>query len=243
MTSKPQKARKRKPQVKVQEKRRQDKLAKQHRKRKDKQYNPRRYLTHNQKEVARRILEGEVTMVTSASWAFFEPFLVFLNEVGFFEVIHIEGGKFYRKMMDVALLILTYQVKVLLGIASINQVPARLFRDRALLLLIGYTADQLASGFCCRGNDDKQKPMHKNTLADAVEKLTTEEVEYILNEAVKRLAERGIFKKNCSSSQDANRKSVGGLARPKSATVTILTRSNSRPSRYGAILDPLFRCG
>jgi hypothetical protein len=63
-------------------------------------------------------------MVTSASWAFFEPFLVFLNEVGFFEVIHIEGDKFYRKMMDVALLILTYQVKVLLGIASINQVPA-----------------------------------------------------------------------------------------------------------------------
>ncbi len=66
MTSKPQKARKRKPQAKVREKRRQDKLAKQRRKRKDKQYNPRRYLTRNQKEVARRIFEGEVTMVTSA---------------------------------------------------------------------------------------------------------------------------------------------------------------------------------
>ena len=196
MTSKPQKARKRKPQAKVREKRRQEKLTKQGRKRKGKRYNPRRYLTRNQKEVARRIFEGEVTMVTSASWAFFEQFLVFLNEVGFFEVIGIEGGKFYRKMMDVALLIMTYEVKVLLGIASINQVPARLFRDRALLLLIGYTADQLASGFCCRGNEDKQKPMHKNTLADAVEKLTTEEVEYILNEAVKRLAERGIFKQS-----------------------------------------------
>jgi hypothetical protein len=36
MKSKPQKARKRKPQVKVREKRRQGKLAKQHRKRKDK---------------------------------------------------------------------------------------------------------------------------------------------------------------------------------------------------------------
>ena len=59
-----------------------------------------------------------------------------------------------------------------MGIASINQVPARLFRDRALLLLAGYTADQLASGFCCQGSEGKQKPMHKNTLADAVEKLT-----------------------------------------------------------------------
>lgn len=108
----------------------------------------------------------------------------------------MRGGKFYRKMMDVALLIMTYEVKVLLGIASINQVPTRLFRDRALLLLIGYTADQLASGFCCRGNEDKQKPLHKNTLADAIEKLTKKEVEYILNEAVKRLAARGIFKQS-----------------------------------------------
>lgn len=196
MTSKPQKAQKRKPQVKVREKRRQDKLARQRRKRKDKRYNPSRYLTRNQKEVAGRIFEGEVTMVTSASWAFFEQFLVFLNEVGFFEVICVDGATFYRKMIGMALLIMTYEVKVLLGIASINQVPTRLFRDRALLLLIGYTADHLASGFCCRGNEDKQKPMHKNTLADAVEKLSVEEVEYILNEAVKRLARRGIFQQS-----------------------------------------------
>jgi hypothetical protein len=147
---------------KVREKRCQDKLAKQHRKRKDKRYNPRRYLTHNQKEGARRILEGEVTMVTSASWAFFERFLVFLNEVGFFEVIHIEGGKFYRKMMDVAVADPDLPGQGAVGHCQ-HQPSARLFRDRALLLLIGYTADQLASGFCCRGNDDKQKPMHKNT--------------------------------------------------------------------------------
>ena len=194
MASKSQKARRRKRQAQAQERRRQVKLARQRSKRKDKGYNPGRYLTRNQQEVARRIFEGQVTMVTSASWAFFEQFLVFLNEVGFFEIINVDGARFYRKMMDVALLIMTYEVKVLLGIASINQVPTRLFRDRALLLLIGYTTDQLASGFCCRGNEDKQKPMHENTLADAVEKLSTEEVEYILNEAVKRLAARGVFK-------------------------------------------------
>jgi len=164
--------------------------------RKHKRYNPYRYLSRNQKEVAQRLLAGDVTMISSASWAFFEQFLLFLDEVGFFEIIGVDGRRFHRQMIEVALLVMTYSAKVLLGIASINQVPARLFRDTALLLLIGYTTDQLASGFCSRGCADKQKPMHKNTLADALEKLTAEEVAYILNQAVQRLAARGIFQQS-----------------------------------------------
>ena len=38
--------------------------------------------------------------------------------------------------------------------------------------------------------------MHKNSLADAVEKLTEAELETIFNEAIKRLAARGVFA-NC----------------------------------------------
>lgn len=58
---------------------------------------------------------------------------------------------------------------------------------------MGYSSDQLASGFCRRGHKSSQKPLHKNTLADAVEKLTVEELEHIFNGAVKRLSERGMF--------------------------------------------------
>jgi len=195
MISKAEKRRQHKAQRQVeQEKRRAGKRARHDQKRKQKQYHPYRYLSRNQKEVAKRLLDGEVTMISSASWAFFERFLVFLHQVGFFEVIGVEGKQFYRQMIEVSLLVMTYSAKVLLGIASINQVPGRLFRDTALLLLIGYTTEQLASGFCNRGYTDKQKPMHKNTLADAVEKLNAEEVAYILNEAVKRLAARGVFR-------------------------------------------------
>jgi len=165
-------------------------------KRKGKKYNPARYLSRNQQEVVQRLLDGDVTMISNASWAFMEPFLLFLHEVGFFELIGVDGKKFRRQMIEVSLLIMTYSAKVLLGISSINQVPGRLFRDRALMLLIGYNTDQLMSGFCCRGYEDKQKPMHKNVLADAVEKLTAEELAYILNGAVKQLAERGVFKQS-----------------------------------------------
>ena len=197
MTSKTQKRRKHNSQQqKEREKRQAERRGEYRQKRKDKKYQPARYLSRNQQEVVKRLLDGEVTMISSASWAFFEQFLFFLHEVGFFAVIGVEGKKFRRQMIDVSLLIMTYCVKVLLGIASINQVPGRLFRDRALLLLIGYSTDQMMSGFCCRGYEDKQKPMHKNVLADAVEKLTAEEVATILNETVKRLAERGIFKQS-----------------------------------------------
>jgi hypothetical protein len=180
-------------QQKEREKRQAKKRGKDRQKRQDKKYHPARYLSRNQKEVVKRLLDGDVTMISSASWAFFERFLLFLHEVGFFEVIGVEGKKFRRQMIEVSLLIMTYCAKVLLGIASVNQVPGRLFRDRALLLLIGYSTDQMVSGFCYRGYEDKQKPLHKNVLADAVEKLTAEEVSYILNETVKRLAERGLF--------------------------------------------------
>lgn len=197
MRSKTQKPRKHNPQPQAErEKRQARKRGEKRQKRKGKAYQPARYLSRNQKEVVKRLLDGEVTMISSASWAFFEEFLGFLQEVGFFELIGVEGQQFRRQMIEVSLLIMTYSVKILLGISSINQVPSRLFRDRALLLLIGYSTDQIMSGFCERGYEDKQKPMHKNVLADAVEKLTAQEVAYILNEAVKRLAGRGIFKES-----------------------------------------------
>jgi hypothetical protein len=132
-------------------------------------------------------------MVGGTGWSFVEPFLTFLGEIGFYEVIQVDGEGFIRKMMAVSLLILTYEVKVLLGLAGMNCVGKTLFRDIALLKLIGYTTRQLHSGFCQRGYGDKQKPMHKNVLADAVEKLTANELEYILNTSIQRLAKKGSF--------------------------------------------------
>ena len=180
-----------KRQAKEREQRRQKKLAKRKRKSQGSGHGPRP--TRNQKEVARRLLAGEVNMVGGTGWSFVEPFLAFLGELGFYEVIQIEGERFVRKMMAVSLLILTYEVKVLLGLAGMNCVGKTLFRDIALLKLIGYSTRQLQEGLCQRGYGDKQKPMHKNVLADAVEKLTACELETILNKSIQRLADKGVF--------------------------------------------------
>jgi hypothetical protein len=66
------------------EKKKQERLAKgRQRKRR---YNPYKHLTHNQKEVASRLIDGEVTMLSHAGWGFAERFLVFMKELGMFEL-------------------------------------------------------------------------------------------------------------------------------------------------------------
>ena len=180
-----------KRQAKGRDQRRHKKLAKHRRKSKGTAHGPRP--TRNQHEVAKRLLAGEVAMVGGTGWSFVEPFLAFLGEVGFFEILRVDGEKFIRQMAEVSLLLLTYQVKVLLGLSGMNCVGQTLFRDLALLRLIGYTTAQLRDGFCRRGKTDKQKPLHKNVLADAVEKLTADELSYILNESMRRLAGKGVL--------------------------------------------------
>lgn len=138
---------------------------------------------------------GQITMVGVCGWGFVASFLAFVDEIGFYAILGIDGKGFKRVMIPVARLIMTYQMKILMGISSINLVPTKLFRQTALLKLIGYTTAQMQVGFCERGNLGAG-PMHKNTLADAVERLTAGELEQILNKTVVCLRERGFFHKS-----------------------------------------------
>ena len=165
------------------------------RKRKNRRHEPWRYLSRDQKEVAKRLTLGQITMVAVSGWGFVANFLAFVDEIGLYALLGIEGKGFQRVMIPVARLIMTYQMKILMGISSINLVPTKLFRQTALLKLIGYTTTEMQAGFCLRGNM-AAGPMHKNTLADAVERLTATELEYVLNETVIRLRQRGLFDKS-----------------------------------------------
>ncbi len=171
------------------------KQEKHRRKRKQVTFKPWRHLTRDQEEVAKRLTKGQVDLVTICGWGFVGSFLAFLEEVGFYALLGVEGKGFKRVMIPVARLMMTYQLKILLGIPSINLVPTKLFRDVALLKLIGYTTTQMQVGFCQRGNL-AAGPMHKNTLADAVERLSAKELEYLLNETARRLAKRGFFEQS-----------------------------------------------
>jgi len=149
-------------------------------------------LRRNQQGIAKKLLAGEVPLVCATAWGFVEGLLRFMEEVGFWEVLDIDGERFERKLVSVCQLLATYELKVLLGIVSINQVEMKLFREVALLRLVGYTTQQLQEGICQRGYGD-HKPMHSSTLAEALARLTEQELDWLLQETVRKLVKRRVL--------------------------------------------------
>jgi len=170
-------------------------VAKQETRERNRKYLAWQHLDRNQKEVANRVLAGRYELFQDAGWGFLDKFMIFLKAIKFLEVLNVAGVGYIRRMITVAKLLMTYQAKILLGISSMNQVSDTLFNDTGLLLLLGFTARQIKKGFCKRGKKGSKKinvPMHKDTLADALEKFSALEVEKILNESVKIL-DKGKF--------------------------------------------------
>jgi len=162
--------------------------------RKNRRYLTWNHLTRNQKEVAQRIMAGDYHLVQGAGWGFLDKFIIFVKAIGFLECLDVTGEGYARRMITISKLLLTYQIKILMGISSMNKVPQMLFGDIGLLMMLGYTAEQIENGHCKRGKGKKKGPMHKDTLADALDRFTPQEIEHILNSGVKLLAKRGFIK-------------------------------------------------
>ncbi len=92
--------------------------------RKQVRYHPGRHLTRDQQAVAERLTAGQVDLVTVSGWGIVEQWLAFLDELTFFALLDVEGTGFQRVMIPIMRLILTYQVKILLGIGSMGSVGA-----------------------------------------------------------------------------------------------------------------------
>ena len=107
-----------------------------------------------------------------------DEFFALMDQVGILDRLTVKGT-YQREMVPMALLMTTYSAKVIMGISSQNQLSTHLFRDAGLLRLIGYTAKQIDEGFCKRGKG-RTHPIHKDTVADALERLTEEESQGIL---------------------------------------------------------------
>ena len=127
-------------------------------------------LTRNQKEAAEKVIAGNYRFVKVGGWGFLDEFIIFLKEIGFLKALDIEGKGYDRKLITIAKLLLTYEVKTLLRIKSMAQVPEMLFGDIGLMMMIGFTAEQIKKGHCKRGKGKANKPMHKDTLGDALDR-------------------------------------------------------------------------
>jgi len=148
-----------------------------------------------QKEVYRKLKARErPEAVVGAGWGFLDHFFIFVFSLGFFARIEFRPKRVKRLMIPTILMILTYEVKQLMGISSMNQLEEHLFRDIALLKIIGFTARQIQEGFCSRGKGKRQGPMHRDTLADLLSKFSSQEVDFILREAVRVLVKHRLIR-------------------------------------------------
>ena len=148
-----------------------------------------------QREVYRKLKARErPEAVVGAGWGFLDHFFIFLFSLGFFARIDFRPKRVKRVMIPTVLMILTYEVKQLMGISSMNQLEEHLFRDTALLKIIGFTARQIQEGFCCRGKGKRRGPMHRDTLADLLSKFSSKEVDFILREAVRVLVKHRLIR-------------------------------------------------
>jgi hypothetical protein len=148
-----------------------------------------------QKEVYRKLKVRErPEAVVGAGWGFLDHFFIFLFSLGFFARVDFRLKRVKRVMVPTVLMILTYEVKQLLGISSMNQLEEHLFRDTALLKIIGFTARQIQGGFCQRGKGKRRGPMHRDTLGDFLSRFTAKEVDFILEEAVRVLVKHKLVR-------------------------------------------------
>jgi hypothetical protein len=148
-----------------------------------------------QKEVYRKLRARErPEAVVGAGCGFLDHFFIFLFSLGFFARIDFRPTRVKRIMIPTVLMILTYEMKQLMGISSMNQLEEHLFRDTALLKIIGFTARQIQEGFCRRGKGKRQGPMHRDTLADLLSKFSSKEVDFILKEAVRVLVKHRLIR-------------------------------------------------
>ncbi|MBI4339006.1 MAG: transposase [Chloroflexi bacterium] len=150
----------------------------------------------NQETVAAAIARKEYLDMTPTGVGVVDEFFALMAEVGILARLAVEGT-YQRRMVPMVLLVTTYSARIICGLSSQNQLATHLFRDAGLLRLIGFTAKQVEEGFSRRGKG-RMRPIHKNTVADALERLGREESEGIHSGAVRdlvkaRLVEDRVF--------------------------------------------------
>jgi len=138
--------------------------------------------TRNQEAAATAVARKEYTDLTPTGVGVVDEFFALMDQVGILNRLAVEGV-YQRRMVPMVLMMTTYCTKVILGLSSQNQLPTHLFSDAGLLRRIGYTAKQVEEGFCQRGKGSA-RPIHKNTVADALERLSAAESQGIFDGSV-----------------------------------------------------------
>ncbi len=126
----------------------------------------------------------------------FFHFLEITGVRGLLGTRHLPGQE--RVLIPLVQMVLLYLLKILLGIPSMHALPPLLFNNQALLLLVGFNAQQVAEGCTRRGDDRrrhkrKQGPLTPQCLAQNISALPAAQMETVFTGVVRRLVAWGFL--------------------------------------------------
>jgi hypothetical protein len=161
--------------------------------------------------VARRLYRKQVVdgVYRLDEGALLDDFFYFLHELGVVDLLDsVQGTAVQRGMVPVVQYVLLYSLKTLLGIESMNALPALLFSDEALMRLVGFNAQQVRQGVCQRGAAQRQGPrttgpICPDALADNIVKLNVHDLEALFNGVIRALGKVGVLAAKVTGIVDA----------------------------------------
>ena len=138
-----------------------------------------------------------------------DDFCYFWQELGVGAWLgEVQGTAVPREMVPFGPYVLLYHLKTLCGIESLHALPAVLFRDEALMRLVGCNAHQVRHGVCQRGAAPRQGPrttgpIGPEALADNLVKLHLRDLEALFNRFIRALAQAGVLAAKVTGIVDA----------------------------------------
>src|SRR5262245_31273315 len=161
--------------------------------------------------VARRLDRKQVVdgVYQLAAGAWLDDFCYFWQELGVGAWLgEVQGTAVQREMVPFVPYVLLYRLKTVCGIESLHALPAVLFRDEALMRLVGCNAHQVRHGVCQRGAAPRQGPrttgpIGPEALADNLVKLHLRDLEALFNRFIRALAQAGVLAAKVTGIVDA----------------------------------------
>lgn len=121
------------------------------------------YYKKDNKKVKERFLSKDYDSSSTTGMGCFDGLFCFLIESGFFGLFNFRPDCRKRVMIPLAYFLSLYGLKVICELDSLNRVSTQLFRNRALLEMIGFTGVHFEKGFSAR-NQGGQLPFNITTM-------------------------------------------------------------------------------
>lgn len=151
------------------------------------------YYTRNDSYVRKKFLAKDFDTAETTGMGNFDGLFAFLLETDFFSLFNFRADCRERVMIPLTLLLSTYSLKVICQINSLNQIDSLLFKDRAILEMVGFTGVHFEKGFSKR-NKGKHLPFNISTLGKLVGDFSIFQTNELFSNSLALLSKKGFIR-------------------------------------------------